>query len=319
MKISVALCSYNGGRHIGEQLASIVRQHRLPDELIICDDGSRDETLEIIERCKSSAGFPVHTHVSTENLGSTKNFEQAVRLCRGDVIALSDQDDVWAPSKLSIIEQSLEENPRAGFVFSNAAMVGEDLSPLGYRLWDAVHFSARERRLFERGLATAVLVRFNVVTGATMAFRSRYRDDVLPIPPRWVHDGWMALVLSTLAPCAFVDQDLIQYRQHSGQQIGGRRHSFREKIAIARSQDERTLRGIADDYAEVLRHLERIHPKLTDERWIEALSEKVRHFRARAMMRGKPLRFPLILRELFGRRYGRCSLGWKSLAQDMLL
>jgi hypothetical protein len=152
-----------------------------------------------------------------------------------------------------------------------------------------------------------------------MAFRSEYLDDILPISPRWVHDGWIALVLSTLAPCVFIDEPLVRYRQHSSQQIGGRRHTFLEKLEIARKQDQSALRAIADDYEAIALHIGRLRPKLTDPKWIDALDDKVRHFRARATMREKPLRIPLILAELLARRYSRCSLGWKSLAQDMLL
>ena len=319
MKISVALCTYNGARYLEEQLASISAQERPPDEFVICDDGSSDETMEIVQRFAKAVNFRVHVHVNVENLGSTRNFEQAVKLCQGDVIALADQDDVWRPSKLRVVEHHLEENPRAAFIFTDADMVSENLTPLGYRLWDAVHFSTHQRRLFEQGRAPAVLVRYNVVTGATMAFRSEYRDDIFPIPPRWVHDAWIALVLSTLAPCVFVDEALIQYRQHSTQQIGGKRHTFLEKLEIARKQDQSALRAIADDYEAVVKHLEPLRPKMNDLGWIDTLDEKVLHFRARATMREKPLRIPLILAELFARRYSRCSLGWRSVAQDMLL
>lgn len=319
MKISVALCSYNGARYLEEQLASIAAQERPPDELVLCDDGSPDETMEIVRKFAADAPFPVRAHVNARNLGSTKNFEQALRLCRGDVIALADQDDVWKSAKLGVLERHLEENPEAGFVFTNAEMVDHDLTPLGYCLWEAVYFSTHERRLFEQGLAPAVLVRYNVVTGATMAFRSKYRDDLLPIPDRWVHDGWIALVLSALAPCIFVDETLIQYRQHATQQIGGKKKSFFEKLEIARKQDQTALRRIADDFEAALEHLEGLRPKVKDSRWIEALAGKVRHFRTRATMREKPLRIPLILREWYGRCYARYSLGWKSMAQDMFL
>ncbi len=319
MKISVALCSYNGAAYIEEQLASIASQDRPPDELIVCDDASVDDTTQILGRFAAETGFPVHTHVNARNLGSTKNFEKAVKLCNGDIIVLADQDDVWCPSKLSVIEDRMDRNPEASFVFTNAEMVDHDLTPLGYHLWDAVHFTVHQRQLFEQGLAPAVLVRYNIVTGSTMAFRSEYRDYVLPIPDRWVHDGWIALVLSMLAPCVLVDQALIQYRQHGKQQIGEEKYTLLQKLQIARKQDQSALRSVADDYELALERLKRFAAKMPDQRWIVALAEKVRHYRNRATMRDRPWRLPLILRELLRHRYSRYSLGWKSLAQDILL
>src|SRR5688572_3171861 len=100
-RLSVALCSYNGARFIHDQLSSIARQSRLPDELVICDDRSSDNTIAIIEKFAVDAPFPVRSHVNPTNLGSTKNFELAISRCCGDFIALSDQDDIWHQDKLA--------------------------------------------------------------------------------------------------------------------------------------------------------------------------------------------------------------------------
>src|SRR6266550_1879624 len=129
------MCTYNGSLYLREQLDSIMRQTRLPDELVICDDCSVDETRQIIEDFASVAPFPVHLHVNEQNLGSTKNFEKAISLCEGDAIALADQDDVWNPFKLDRIETVLNSSPKVGLVFSDAEVVDEKLKPLGYNLW----------------------------------------------------------------------------------------------------------------------------------------------------------------------------------------
>src|SRR5882762_9087557 len=100
MKISIAMCTYNGARYLREQLDSIAAQTRPPSELIVCDDNSLDETREIVAGFAASAPFPVRLGVNEQNLGSIRNFERAIKLCEGDLIALSDQDDVWLPEKL---------------------------------------------------------------------------------------------------------------------------------------------------------------------------------------------------------------------------
>src|SRR5258708_3955131 len=99
-RISVAMCSYNGARFLREQLESIATQTRLPDELIIFDDRSTDETIEIIDAFVKHARFPVRVEISESTRGATKNFEKAIALCQHEIITLADQDDVWHPNKL---------------------------------------------------------------------------------------------------------------------------------------------------------------------------------------------------------------------------
>src|SRR6266567_6944512 len=106
-RISVAMCTYNGARFLREQLESIAAQSRLPDELVVCDDGSTDETVETIKAFVGRAPFAVRLEINSKNLGSTKNFEKAIGLCEGEIIALADQDDVWKPQKLAVLEATL--------------------------------------------------------------------------------------------------------------------------------------------------------------------------------------------------------------------
>src|SRR5437899_4187103 len=146
--ISVALCTYNGDRFLAEQLSSILNQERLPDELVLCDDRSMDATLAMARRFAEAAPFPMRIEANASNLGSTRNFAQAIELCRGDIVVLADQDDVWFPHKLAVLERALLDDPGAGFAFSDAEMVDEHLQPIGYKLWDALRFSQPERRCF---------------------------------------------------------------------------------------------------------------------------------------------------------------------------
>src|SRR5216683_3439034 len=114
------MCTYNGARFLLHQLESIAAQTRLPNELVVCDDRSADESLEIVRSFAKRAPFPVRLEINEKNLGSTKNFEKAIGLCQGEIIALADQDDVWKPRKLAVLEKTLEEHPEAGYVFSDA-------------------------------------------------------------------------------------------------------------------------------------------------------------------------------------------------------
>jgi len=105
--VSVALCTYNGAAYLGEQLDSIVAQSRPPDELVVCDDGSTDGTVGLLQAFVPEAPFPVRLYRNERNRGFAKNFERAISLCTGDFIALSDQDDVWKPEKLARLATAL--------------------------------------------------------------------------------------------------------------------------------------------------------------------------------------------------------------------
>ncbi len=118
LALSLAMCTYNGELYLWEQLVT-----RLPDGLIVCGDGSTNVTLKILEDSQKESPFPVKVYRNEEDLGPTKNFEKAVGLRSGDVIILSDQDDVWLPEKLERIEKAFKEHPEAGYVFSDALVV----------------------------------------------------------------------------------------------------------------------------------------------------------------------------------------------------
>ncbi len=320
MRLSVALCTYNGALFLADQLGSIAAQDRLPDELVICDDRSTDETLAVLERFRATAPFPVRIFVNPRNLGSTSNFAQAIAQCRGESIVLADQDDVWLPSKLTQLEAALTANPDAGFVFTDAVMVDSSLVPIGYTLWDAICFHRHLREQVRQGQAFDLLLKRYFVTGATMAFRAQYRDLVLPIPKNWVHDAWIALLISAVAPCSFIEEPLIQYRQHSGQQIGERKRSLYEQYRVAKSMTQDTYRQVAENHQAVRERLASVVGFPVSPAKLAAIDGKVDHFRSRTRMRDpKVWRFPAVLREVLAKRYARYSLGWKSMVQDLFL
>src|SRR4051812_33755133 len=125
--ISVALCTYNGAKYLPAQLASLVQQTHLPIELIVCDDSSTDATPQILKEFAAISPFSVRLQFNEANLGSTKNFEKAIGLCTGAVIATCDQDDVWLPQKLERIAAVFDKEPDVGLAFSDAILVDDEL------------------------------------------------------------------------------------------------------------------------------------------------------------------------------------------------
>ncbi len=219
MKVSVAMCTYNGERFLQEQLESIRVQTHPPAELVVCDDGSTDGTAAIIEAFRQSATFPVRWFRNTTNLGSSKNFAQAIERCTGEAIALCDQDDRWMPQKLATSVRALEADARVAGVFSNARLMDEQGVPVPGDLWSRVKFDAAAQAEFRRAGAR-YLVRRDTVTGATFVFRARYVAQLLPVAAEWVHDGWLALVLASLSQLQALPEPLITYRLHAAQQVG---------------------------------------------------------------------------------------------------
>jgi glycosyltransferase involved in cell wall biosynthesis len=274
-RISIALCTYDGSRFLQAQLDSFAAQSRLPDELVVCDDGSADDTVAIVERFAATAGFPVRVVCNEQRLGSTKNFEQAIRLCTGDFIATSDQDDVWLPDKLALCEAALEAEPARGLVFTNAEVVDDALRPLGHRLWEAIHFGPWRRWRVRRGHGFRMLLRQWLVTGATMMFRAQHRAQVLPIPPNWVHDGWIALVIGALAPIAVVERSTMLYRQHAAQQIGGKKYTWRELYDLAREVGRTHFRLDYERFTAAQERLRALSSALHDPRFLALVDRKV--------------------------------------------
>jgi glycosyltransferase involved in cell wall biosynthesis len=315
---SIALCTCNGERFLAAQLESFRAQKRLPDELVICDDASRDQTVAVARAFAAGAPFPVRIEVNPANLGTAANFTQAIGLTRGDLILPADQDDVWCPEKLERIERAMTENPGAGVICSDATAVDENLCPLGYSLWDAIRFTPSERRLLAAGAGVRVLVRRNVVTGATMAFASRFRDLILPVPDGWVPDAWIALLVATVAPVVPIPEPLVLYRQHPDQQIGARERGLMTQYRGARDRAPDSFRATAERFGEALDRLAR-RPGVSTEH-VRLLAEKVRHARVRARMRDPGVwRLPRVLREWWSGNYARYSRGWKAVAQDLFL
>jgi glycosyltransferase involved in cell wall biosynthesis len=217
--VSVAMGTYNGSRFLGEQLYSLASQELLPCELVICDDGSKDETAQVIADFARTAPFEVRFIQNPACLGIAKNFEKAIMLCRGDIIAICDQDDFWNPQKLARCVESLEADPTLGGVFSDAELIDHDSAPLGQRLWASVPFRPAKDRLSSAEFVR-LLLKQNVATAPTIVFRSPWRDTIVPIPTTWMQDAWIMWMLALYSSVGFVREPLVRYRVHPNQQIG---------------------------------------------------------------------------------------------------
>ena len=320
-RISVAMCTFNGARFLEPQLDSFPAQTRMPDELVVCDDGSIDDTLAILERFARRAPFPVRIERNATRLGSTKNFEKAIGLCTGDLIATCDQDDVWLPEKLALSEAAIDAAPARGLIFTDSDVVDDELRSLGHTMWDAIHFGAMARRRVRQGRPFEVLLRQWVVTGATMMFRSAYRPCVLPIPDNWVHDGWIAFIIGALTPIGFVERPTLKYRQHSAQQIGGKKLGLKDLYKKAREVGPAHFRLDYERFKLARERLGSLASALKDARMLSRVDGKVEHQRRRLAIAESPLRWKRVLwslDELLHWGYQRYSPTCTHFIKDML-
>ncbi len=319
VKLSIALCTYNGEQYLPELLESLLSQTRQPDELVICDDQSSDATQDIIEAFKKRCHFLIKWHRNESRLNSTLNFANAISLCNGQYIALCDQDDVWLPTKLEALTNALDNNPQAGFVISDALVVGQQLQPFGYTLWESLNFTSSEQQQFLIGNAFAKLLKRYRATGATMVFRASYRNLILPIPPSWVHDAWIAQLLSAVSNVELITEPQILYRQHSSQQIGQVKRNLYQQYRIAKTIGKEQFQTLAQNFQLALDRLSSITDYEIQPQDLKRLETKISHAQKRTDMRDSSFRLPLIMHELAAGNYSRYSLGWKSVLQDLFL
>lgn len=320
--ISVALCTRNGARYLPAQIRSICTQEPLPREIVVSDDGSSDDTLAVVREtialCGVADRIALRVFSNTPPLGVTRNFEQAVRACSHALIVLCDQDDVWHPGRLARMAAQFEARPDLLLLHTDARLVDADLQPLGSTLFHALEVQPAELEAISRGDAFSVLLRRNLVTGATTMFRRTLLDAALPFAPEWVHDEWLAAIAAATGRMDVLPEPTIDYRQHASNQIGARRLTLSEKIAKAFAErgDKHVARLYRADA--LLQRLLQLGDRVPAA-WLEAQRAKVAHQRFRAgLPKARPLRVIPILAEAARGRYARFGRGGHAIAQDLL-
>ena len=226
MTVSIALCTYNGEKFIREQIGSYLTQTVLPDEIIVCDDGSSDDTVSIVRQyLEANKGIKWQLIQNEKTLGTNKNFEKAVGFCSGDFIFFSDQDDVWRNEKIEQTISFFNKNRECEAIFSNAILIDENGKELPDSLLDLTFFESdiRGKYKIDDLLYWSILLG-NIMTGATMAIRRSALRVILPfqlnLKRKLWYDGWIGFSLMSTNCVGFIDQTLTKYRLHAGQQVG---------------------------------------------------------------------------------------------------
>lgn len=209
--ISIALCTYNGERFLQEQLDSLANQTRLPDEVVVGDDGSTDKTMEILEAWAKTVPFPVRIQRNERSFGPAKNFEAAILRSSGEIIFLCDQDDVWEPEKIREMTSVFEKDSEVGLVFCHAATIGENGEPLGI---SRAEISRAQMICSGWPLISPFCRKHDNPPGCCSAFRTELVKQILPLPSSMPHDTFFFLHLPALGKTVTLRKNLIRYRFH---------------------------------------------------------------------------------------------------------
>jgi glycosyltransferase involved in cell wall biosynthesis len=229
--ISIALCTYNGTRHIHEQMDSIINQTYINIEVVAVDDCSTDDTLAILEKY-AAQDKRIKVWVNEHNLGFNKNFEKALSLAKGQYIAISDQDDIWEFNKIQILKDSIAGNWLA---FSNSTYINQQGKLTGKLLNNHLELSGKTFTDF---------ITQNYVTGHTTLLSRELLQYILPIPEQGFYDWWIGFIAIYHQKIVYVDQVLTCYREHY-QSVIGQMHHNRDDAAIMKMVDNIQIRQIA--------------------------------------------------------------------------
>lgn len=202
LMISIAMATYNGESFVEKQIESFFKQTRLPDELVICDDCSSDRTYEILKKLESNAPFKIRPVRNERKLGCSVNFNKALSLCEGDLIFLSDQDDVWLPEKIEKMSRLAMRDDYNLLFMNDAMLTDQDLKPVGLtKLQQIISAGGDEHKTF--------------VMGCCMVFKRELLSLSLPIPDDYgAHDTWISRFAQGIGRKKVVHEILQYYRRH---------------------------------------------------------------------------------------------------------
>lgn len=201
MKISVCMATYNGESYIEEQLESILCQLGKEDEIIVSDDSSTDNTVKIIKSYKDDR---IKIFENQKFKSPIFNFENSIYKATGDIIILSDQDDVWLGNKISIIRENLI-NKENMLIVLDCYVVDKNLNITHESLFDYLNS--------KKGILKNLYI--NSYLGCNMAFTADIKRFILPFPKDiGMHDVWIGLISELYSNIEFINQKVMYFRRH---------------------------------------------------------------------------------------------------------
>lgn len=217
IKISVVIAAYHGEKYIGEQLESLFRQTRVPDEILVGDDSGDDKTFLAVEAVRSHYAGELKYFKNTPRLGFVQNFVHLAQKASGDFIFFCDQDDIWLPEKIGKLATVLEQDPACQVAVCNSEMVDSELKSLHETLLDGIDDFHEKVRQVNQGRGFFPLLNQTIgFSGHNMAIKRSYLNVLTAIPSTYrAHDLWMEHSAGLLGVLRYLDEILTLYRVHA--------------------------------------------------------------------------------------------------------
>jgi glycosyltransferase involved in cell wall biosynthesis len=357
-RYSIAMATFNGEAYIWEQLNSLARQILLPYELVVCDDGSTDRTVNILQEFQKEAPFSVKIYENPRRLGFADNFLQTASKCSGDWVAFCDQDDIWFPEKLVAVDEAIKNSQVADLmlVTHSVQIASEDPSlsngrrphspkarTAGPNTWSAAALGgvktlhSRKDRTIGRnchpgfwGLPGFTCVfRRELITCFDWKVRPKNYDGNYPLQP---HDKWICMLANALGSVRHIAKPLVLYRRHDAALTGYyERKSVRARIGLSKPVGVEQYRFMAAAARESAAVLSALAQSAVDPRWSDNLTRSGMLFEKlasncamRAEMygqKGSKKKFVSFMRLIVSQGYfgsAFCSLGMSSLLKDLV-
>lgn len=210
--VSVILATFNGSKYLQRQLDSILNQTLLPDEIIICDDKSTDQTVSVLNNYINNGNSKIKLFVNDKQLGVVENFKQAAKLAQyGNWLVFSDQDDVWITQKLLRLTeemQLIDDETSPALVYSDLTVIDENDKITATSFWE-------KQKIKPERINLARLLYGSVVTGCTMIINYPMAEEFLHMNgSNYLHDEWLAMIAYSFGKVKFLNERLVLYRQH---------------------------------------------------------------------------------------------------------
>lgn len=202
VRVSIALCVFNGAKYLPAQLDSLLSQTHRALEIIASDDASSDDSAAILaDYAARDARVVVVRNV--ENQGFSANFANTLSRCTGEFICPSDQDDIWHPEKIARLLAAVDDYDLA---YCDSELVDSENRSVGRRL-------SQDRTMYS-GRDPLVFTLTNCASGHAMLFRRRLLERALPMPPQLYYDWWLAIVAACGNGLVYLDEPLVRFRRH---------------------------------------------------------------------------------------------------------
>lgn len=229
--VDILMATYNGGKYIVEQIDSILNQNYNDWKLYIRDDGSKDNTINIVkEYIEKYPDKIILIEDGRRNLGPKLNFGELLKNSKSEYCMFCDQDDVWMEEKVSLtLNKMIELEKQYGkdkpiLIHTDLKVVNERLDVINESFWNFMSLDPKRKAI------NKLLVE-NTITGCTMMINRKLKEEIKEIPEKCeMHDWWIALVASSIGVIYTIEKPTILYRQHENNQIGARQNSLVKKI-----------------------------------------------------------------------------------------